>query len=511
MEPNLQPTKEDLFQVLRTSYPEGTDFSLVELAYDYAEEAHRGQERIGGTPYIVHPTAAAITLVKMRLQLPVIAAALLHDVPEDTDRTLDDIQTEFGEDIAGMVAGVTKLGKVQYRGLDRYVENLRKMFYAMAQDVRTIFIKFADRLHNMQTLDVVPEKKRGRIAKEVLEIYAPIANRLGMGFFKGEFEDLAFRYVYPTEYLQVKQVRETNLKLREASLKLTKEKLEQKLAQDGVSLVSIDGRVKRLYSLYKKLKRYDNDINRIYDVVAIRIIVEKIPDCYATLGAVHALWHPLKGRIKDYIAQPKPNGYQSLHTTVFGELGRVLEVQIRTLEMHEAAENGITAHWKYKDVNFSSEQKRNMRWLDELVGIQRELKDKEEFLEHLEDLKLDAFNDRIFVFTPKGDVLDLPEGSTPVDFAYSIHTEIGNKCVAARINDQQVNLDTVLKSGDVCEISIDKNRKTPNADWLRFVHTRQARTKIRDATKRTMAQWVRSTFTSIDRRQKKPTNKKSPR
>ncbi|OGL71409.1 hypothetical protein A3D69_03305 [Candidatus Uhrbacteria bacterium RIFCSPHIGHO2_02_FULL_54_11] len=493
MKPNIEPTKKDLLRTLQKFYPEGTDFSMVELAYDFAEEAHKGQVRIGGAPYIVHPTATAITLAEMKMQIPVLVAALLHDVPEDTNRTLEDIKHEFGDDVAGMVAGVTKLGKVQFRGLDRYVENLRKMFYGMAQDVRTIFIKFADRLHNLRTLDVVPEQKRRRIAREVLEIYAPIANRLGIGQFKGEFEDLAFQYVYPEEYQRTKQLREANLRVRERALKMTEVKLENELRAEGISIVSISGRVKRLYSLYKKLKRYDNNIDRIYDIVAIRIIVPKLTDCYATLGIIHKLWRPLKGRIKDYIAQPKPNGYQSLHTTVFGELDRIIEIQIRTQEMHEATETGITAHWQYKDPTFG-EHKPDMRWLDELLQIQQQLKDKEDFLEHLEDLKLDAFNDRIFVFTPKGDVIDLPEGSTPVDFAYAIHTEVGNKCTSARINDQLVNLDAQLRSGDLCEIVVDKNRKSPNADWVKFVRTRQAKNKIRDASKSTMRGWMRSKF-----------------
>jgi len=375
------------------------------------------------------------------------------------------------------------------------------MFYGMAQDIRTVFIKFADRIHNMETLSVVPEHKRKRLAREVLEIYAPIASRIGMGEFKSLFEDLAFQYIYPEEYQRTKELRERNLSARQHSLDATQKKLEDELKASGITTRSVHGRVKRLYSLYKKLEKYDNNIERIYDIIAIRIVVPKVEDCYAALGVVHKLWRPLKGRIKDYIAQPKPNGYQSLHTTVFGEEEAIMEMQIRTQEMHSLAEYGPAMHWQYKEKDFN--QNRYTQWIEELVTIQQELHSKEDFLEHLEDLRLDAFNDRIFVFTPKGDVIDLPEGSTPIDFAYAIHTEIGNKCTAARINDQQVNLDANLKSGDLCEITVDKNRKSPNSDWLKFVRTRQARNKIRDASRRTMRGWIRITLNKHQRKDSK--------
>ncbi len=487
-----EPTIGLLLSTIKDLYPKGTDATMVELAYEYAKEAHANQKRITGEPYVEHPLAVATKLASIRMEIPVIVAALLHDVPEDTDRTFENIESEFGSDVAGMVAGVTKLGKVQFRGLDRYVENLRKMFYGMAQDIRTIFIKFADRLHNMETLSVVPEHKRQRIAREVMEIYAPVAGRLGMGEFKGLFEDLAFQYISPNAYQQTRHIRETNLRARERSLEQTQKKLVRELETAGINVISIHGRVKRLYSLYKKLEKHNNDIARIYDIVAIRILVPKVEDCYLALGIIHKLWKPLKGRIKDYIAQPKPNGYQSLHTTVFGETGGIVEMQIRTQTMHETAEYGPAMHWHYKEGGL--EQERYTRWIEELVNIQKELHSKEDFLEHMEDLKLDAFNDRIFVFTPKGDVIDLPEGSTPVDFAYAIHTEVGNKCASARINDQLVNLDAQLRSGDLCEIVIDKNRKSPNTDWLKFVRTRQAKSKIRDASKSTMRGWMRSKF-----------------
>jgi GTP pyrophosphokinase len=483
---------ESLLEIIKNTYPKDTDTTMVELAYEYAKNAHEGQTRITGAPYLEHPVSTAIKLAKMRMEIPVVVAGLLHDVPEDTEHTHEEIANQFGEDVAQMVAGVTKLGKLKYRGLERYVENLRKMFYAMAQDIRTIFIKFADRLHNLETLDVVPEHKRKRIAKEVLEIYAPIASRLGMGEFKGLFEDLSFKYLEPVEYRHVKQILDKKMLTQEPNLDIMQEKLKSELKKYDIEPISIHGRVKRLYSLYKKLKKYDGNIDRIYDIVAIRIIVPKLADCYTTLGVIHKLWVPLKGRIKDYIAQPKPNGYQSLHTTVFGEDGIIFELQIRTQEMHEHAEYGPAMHWRYKEKDFT--QQRYIRWIDELVNIQKELKSKEAFLEQLDDLKMDAFNDRIFVFTPKGDVIDLPDGSTPVDFAYAIHSEIGNKCVSARINDQQVNLDTPLKSGDLCEITIDKNRKGPNADWVRFAKTSHARHKISESTKKTTLDWFKFPF-----------------
>lgn len=495
------PSFDLLLETIQERYPSDIDTTMVILAYEYAKEAHGDQTRITGEPYINHPLAAATKLARIGMEIPVIVAALLHDVPEDTDRTLEDIEKQFGDEVAGMVSGVTKLGKVQFRGMDRYVENLRKMFYGMAQDIRTVFIKFADRLHNMETLSAVPEHKRKRIAREVLEIYAPIASRIGMGEFKSLFEDLAFQHIDPEAYERTRALREKNLFARQRSLEATEKKLSEELALRNLTPLALHGRVKRLYSLYKKLKKYENNIDRIYDIVAIRIIVPKVEDCYAVLGIIHQLWKPLKGRIKDYISQPKPNGYQSLHTTVFAEGNTIMEMQIRTKEMHELAEYGPAMHWRYKDKNFN--EQRYTRWINELVTIQKELQSKEDFLEHLEDLRLDAFNDRIFVFTPKGDVIDLPEGSTPVDFAYAIHTEIGNKCISARINDQIVQLDAPLKSGDLCEITIDKNRKTPNADWMKFVRTRHARNKIRDASRKTMRGWMRLTLEKRQRKESK--------
>ncbi|MBI2484857.1 bifunctional (p)ppGpp synthetase/guanosine-3',5'-bis(diphosphate) 3'-pyrophosphohydrolase [Candidatus Uhrbacteria bacterium] len=486
-------TLEGLLGVIAENYPSGTDASLVERAYQFARAAHEGQMRLTGEPYITHPTITATKLAAMKLPLAVVAAGLLHDVPEDTSRTSEEIRAAFGDDIANMVEGVTKLGKVKFRGMDRYVENLRKMFYAMAEDIRTIYIKFADRLHNLETLSAQPIPKRERIAREVLEIYAPIANRLGMGEFKGAFEDLAFQYLEPKKYQTVKALRDKILRAREGVLSRMIDALKKDLLAEDLQFVSAHGRMKHLYSLHQKLERHDNDIARIYDLIAIRVIVKKIPDCYTVLGIVHNRWKPLKGRIKDYVAQPKPNGYQSIHTTIFGDDGMIVEVQVRTEEMHELAEYGPARHWQYKEGSVPI-TKLDTRWINELVKVQKELTGKEEFLEHLEDLKLDAFRDRIFVFTPKGDVIDLAEGSTPIDFAYAIHSEIGNKCVAARVNDQMVQLDAPLKSGDLCEIVIDKNRKGPNPDWMDFVKSRHARTKIKDGSRSTIRQWLKSKF-----------------
>ena len=473
------------FSVLQAKLPEDrytqTDIDLIQRAYDVALQAHEGQLRKTGDPYFVHCFATAEKLADLRLPAEVIAAGIMHDVVEDTDVTLKEIKDAFGNDIAGMIKSVTKLGHVKYRGLDRYVENLRKMFLAMAKDVRVVFIKFADRMHNMETLYVVPEHKRKRIANEVMEIYAPIANRIGMGEYRGLFEDYSFKYLMPKEYNWTKHLLEQRVKKFGPSMNRAMKDVEDELLKHDVVPASIHGRIKFCYSLYKKLQKYNNDINKVYDIVALRVIVDDVSDCYAALGILHSLYTPLAGRIKDYIAQPKPNGYQSLHTTVFSEDGSILEFQIRTTEMHEEAEYGVASHWRYKEnVNVRDMQ---VQWMEELSQIQKELTETD-FMDRLNELKLDMFQDRIFVFSPNGDVFDLPEGSTPVDFAYAIHTDIGNKARSAKVNHQLVNLDTALKSGDMIEIQIDKHRKYPNGDWLKFVKTHHARSKIKDALKR---------------------------
>ncbi|MBU2228782.1 RelA/SpoT family protein [Patescibacteria group bacterium] len=456
------------------------DLDLIRLAYDYAKDAHKGQKRASGEDYIQHPLHTASNLVEMGLDEKIIIAGLLHDVPEETSVSIEDIRKNFGKDIATMVAGITKLGKIKYRGMQRYVENLRKMFLAMAKDVRIILIKFADRMHNLSTLDALPEEKRRRIALETLEIYSPIANRLGMGEIKGVLEDLSFPYVLPEEYQWL--IRETKGRITKETkyLEEVRREIKKILRKENIKFLSIHGRTKYLYSLYKKLLVKDKDFSKIYDLVALRIIVPTISDCYATLGIIHKYWKPLKGRIKDYIATPKPNGYQSLHTTVFCLNGKLVEFQIRTPEMHEFAEYGIAAHWHYsesgKPKSGESITIDSPSWIKDLVTIQKESKDKKRYLE---SIKVDIFQNRIFVFTPKGDVIDLPEASTPVDFAFHIHTDIGNKCIGSRVNDKIASLDTTLKSGDMVEIIIDKNRKKPSTDWLSFAKTHLAQEKIR--------------------------------
>ena len=458
------------------------DLALLKRAYEFAATAHAGQFRLTGDPYVVHELEVAKKLAKLKLPVEIIAAGLLHDISEDTAVTIEDLEREFGADIAGMVSSVTKLKKIKYRGVDRYVENLRKMFIAMAQDVRVIFIKFADRMHNLETLYAQPEAKRIRIAQEVMEIYAPIAGRLGMGDYRGNFEDFAFKYLHPKEYAWTEHLLQERVKKFGPALQRALKNVEFEARKNGISQITIHGRLKHCYSLHRKLVKYKNDISKIYDLVALRIVVPDVPSCYAILGILHGMYNPLPGRIKDYIAQPKPNGYQSLHTTVFDEQGSILEFQIRTETMHEENEFGVAAHWKYKGTD--KHKDRHVKWLSELAQIQKELSTSD-FMQHLNELKLDMFKDRIFVFTPQGDVIDLPEDSTPIDLAYSIHSEIGNKAVQTRVNGEIATLDKPLKSGDMCEIITDKNRTAPNEQWLKSVKTRHAREKIKDALRGT--------------------------
>jgi len=456
------------------------DLDMLKLAYDFACEAHAGQTRVSGAPYIIHPLATARKLAEMRLDMPTIIAGLLHDVPEDTKVTLGDIEKNFGPEVAKLVSGITKLGQLKYRGMERYAENLRKMFVAMSDDIRVILIKFADRLHNLKTLDALLPEKQYRIAKETLEIYAPIADRLSIGKIKGELEDLAFKYVYPEDYKWISTLIPREYKTKEKYLAKVKNEVEKKLKAENIELseISLQGRTKHLYSLYRKLLRpnINRDISKVYDLIALRLIVPTIADCYGVLGVLHGIYRPMPGRIKDYIANPKPNGYQSLHTTVFTNDGEVVEFQIRTPNMHEQAEFGIAAHWNYKETG--GRINKNLKWLDELVNWQKQIKDNDQFLQ---TIKFDIFQNRIFVFTPKGDVIDLPDGATPIDFAYHVHSSLGDKCVGAKVNEQLVSLGQQLKSGDIIEIITDKNRKTPNPDWLEMVKTSMARSKIRTA------------------------------
>lgn len=480
-------TYDELERLVTQTY-KTPDLESLRRAYALALEAHAHKTRLTGAPVISHPVAVAYRLAEMGLHANVVVAGLLHDVVEDSDVTIEHVRQQFGEDIAGLVEAVTKLKhSIRYRGAERYAENMRKMFLAMASDVRVVFMKFADRLHNLETLYGQPKHKQERIARESLEIYAPIAGRLGMSEIKGELEDGSFAYLQPKEYERMKNIMDIKVREKGAYVSRIIDQIEKLLQETSVEDFQVHGRIKRLFSLYKKLNKYQGDLSKIYDLIAVRIIVSDVEECYMTLGLLHQKWRPVPGRIKDYIAQPKPNGYQSLHTTVFTENGEIIEFQIRTLEMHELAEYGVAAHWRYKEG--SRKAVKNTRWMEELAQIQRELQSKKDFMEQLEVMKIDVFHDRIFVFTPQGDVIDLPEGATPVDFAYAIHTEVGNKCTAARVNEVMRNLDTTLLSGDIVEVVTDKNRRGPNPDWLKFAKTRHARSKIRDGTRHTVKGW----------------------
>src|SRR3989338_1649044 len=476
-----------LLTTLKKQFP-GQDLDLVTLAYEYAARAHQGQVRTNGEPYTTHVLACAMNLTTMHVDLATIQAGLLHDVPEETSYTIADIKENFGGEVANLVEGITKLGKLKYRGMDRYVENLRKMFLALSQDVRVILIKFADRIHNLETLEALPPEKRKRIALESLEIFAPLAHRLGMWEVKGRLEDLSFKYVYPEEYAWVATLAATTSPSKEKSLKRVMNELHRELAkQSDIKVYRIEGRAKHLYSLYKKLLRHDRNISQVYDLVAVRIVVETIAECYVVLGLIHQFWKPLRGRIKDYIAQPKPNGYQSLHTTVFVGPGEIIEFQIRTKQMDSEAEYGVAAHWFYAEKGKPKEgarfdpKHRRFSWVNNLTKLNKEIEDTAQFLE---SVKINIFPNHIFVFTPKGDVIDLPENATPVDFAYHIHSDLGNQCTAARINNKLMPLSTALKSGDVVEIIADKKRARPSRDWLAFVKTRTAREHIKQVINR---------------------------
>ncbi len=488
--PPNNPTVDLLLSTIQARRPLA-DTTMVRLAFEFADAAHAGQLRKSGEPYIIHPLCTAITLAEMNMDPTIIIAGLLHDVPEDTAVTIEDVEKNFGSEVAHLVAGVTKLGKIKYRGIERYIENLLKMFVAMAEDIRVVIIKFADRLHNLHTLENLAPKKQYRVALETLEIYAPIANRLGMGEMKGQLEDLSFKYVYPKEYAWVRGLVEERYEKREIFINEVKVLLEEHLKSDGIKFFSVHGRLKRLYSLYQKLLKHDKDIEKVHDLIALRVIVENVGDCYASLGIIHKLWRPLPGRIKDYIAQPKPNGYQSLHTTVFCDNGEIAEFQIRDKQQHINAEYGIAAHWSYDEQN-PSKPERQLKWVRELAAAG----DAMQRLKDLENLKIDIFQNRIFVFTPKGDVIDLPENATPVDFAFAVHTEIGNQCAGSRVNDRIVSLDQPLKSGDVIEIIVDKSKKGPSADWINFVKTTHAKQCIKQYAKRSIADWLKMALPS---------------
>ncbi len=453
------------------------NIKLVEKAYAFAERAHTGQKRMNGDPYFTHVLETAKILCKLGMDTKTIAAGLLHDVLEDTETSEEEIEKEFGKDILFLIKGVTKLGTLKYRGHERHVESLRKFFVAMANDLRVVIIKFADRLHNLRTLQYIREDKRKRIAMESIEVYAPLANRLGMGKLKGDLEDAAFPFAFPKEYKEIEEIIKEKKIHYEKYLSEVSEKLKKELIKNKIKVNEISYRIKHKYSLYRKLLRYDKDIDKIYDVVALRVIVDTIEDCYRVLGLVHAIWNPLPGRIKDYIAVPKPNGYRSIHTTIFTGLGGVAEIQIRTKEMHAEAAYGVAAHFAYKEQGDKKvkQDKSKFKWIEELKELNYFPDDPKKFIDHL---KMDFFNDRIFVFTPKGDVIDMPEDSTPIDFAYSVHSDIGEHTSGAKVNGKMVQLFTKLKNGDIVEI-VTKKDSHPSGKWLEYVKTSIAKKHIK--------------------------------
>ncbi|MGI5911631.1 MAG: RelA/SpoT family protein [Syntrophomonadaceae bacterium] len=461
-----------------SKYDRDADIALIERAYNYAKQAHLGQKRISGEPYIVHPVEVALILTEIELDTSSICAALLHDVVEDTSLTSINIADEFGEEIAVLVDGLTKLTRLDFASReDAQAENLRKMFMAMARDIRVILIKLADRLHNMRTLNYQNERKQKEIAKETLEIFAPLAHRLGVFKFKWELEDLAFSYLNKDIYYEIAKRLKRKRKEREDYVHEIIGQISRGLEQIDIK-ADIAGRPKNIYSIYKKMVKQQKDIDEIYDKIAIRVIVNGIRECYGVLGIIHTMWKPLPGRFKDYIATPKPNMYQSLHSTLLGKGGEPFEVQIRTWEMHRTAEYGIAAHWRYKEGNSPKEKKfdQKLSWLRQILEWQQEVKDTNEFME---SLKIDLFDDTVFVFTPKGAVIELPKGACPVDFAYRVHTEVGHKCTGARVNGRIVPLDFPLANGDIVEIITAKNSIGPSRDWLNFIKTSSAKSRIK--------------------------------
>lgn len=489
--PFLSNGVNSLLEKVKTQSRPDEDLELIKKAYNFAAKAHGTQKRKSGEPYIVHPLATAMRLAEMRLDAKTIAAALLHDVCEDTSCSVDTIKKNFGEEISFLVEGVTKLDKIRYRGTERTAESLRKMFLAIGEDIRIVLLKLTDRLHNMETLKHVAQEKQRRIALETLDIYAPLAYRLGMKDISGKLEDLAFPYVYPKEYEWLMKTTREKYEEWEAYVKKIKPLLAEELTKEKIKFLDIHARAKHYYSLYKKLLKYDMDVGKVTDLVALRVVIPSIEDCYAALGIVHKLWRPLPGKIKDYIALPKPNGYRSLHTTVFGPDDKPIEIQMRTPEMHEEAEYGIAAHWAYSDFkrektdHYSKEKSsfanhKQYSWIQQMREWQKEFEKPDEFLE---SLKIDFFKNRIFVLTPKGDAFDLPEGATPVDFAYHIHSDVGNMAVGAKVNGRMVALRHKLQNGDVVEILTQKNKK-PSSDWLGFIKSAQARKKVSAVLKR---------------------------
>ena len=462
------------------SYLPGVNTKLVEKAFEFAAKWHDGQVRRSGEPYLSHPMNVVYILAQMKADLPTIAAGFLHDVVEDCKVPVEVIKKEFGESVAYIVEGVTKLKQIPGSPgkIYKQAENLRKIILAMSKDLRVILVKLADRLHNMRTLGSMPLHKRQAIARETLEIYTPLAARLGIDWIKVELEDLSFKHLYPEEYERLKIEVEKRVAQAEDFVNEVKSTLQEVLEKNGIN-ARVLGRVKHLYSIYRKLQKYNltiGDLDQIYDIIGFRVIVETVEDCYKTLGIIHALWKPIPGRFKDFISLPKPNGYQSLHTTVIGPKGKKIEIQIRTEEMDKVANEGIAAHFLYKEgTGIDYSKYKQLEWLNKIIELQKELKHPREFLE---SLKLDLFPEEIYVFTPKGDVIVLPAGATPVDFAYAIHTEVGHRCVRAFVNDKFVPIDYQLQTGDVVKIETSPHQK-PSRDWLKFVKTSRARARIK--------------------------------
>ncbi len=478
----MDPLYDKLVEIIRRYRP-SVDLGLVEKAYMVAEKSHEGQKRMSGEPYIIHPLNVAIILAELELDMETIMAGLLHDVVEDTDITLDDVRKEFGDDVALLVDGVTKLKQLTYKTTDKQeiqAENYRKMFLAMAKDIRVIMIKLADRLHNMRTLNYKEGHKQKEKARETLDIYAPIAERLGISKVKVELDDLCLKYLEPEVYYDLSQQIHIKLEEREKYIDAIVAEIAEKLKEMGIENATVYGRPKHFFSIYKKMVNKNKTLDQIYDLVAVRVLVDSVKDCYGTLGVIHEMYLPMPGRFKDYIAMPKTNMYQSLHTTLMGPNGSPFEVQIRTREMHRTAEYGIAAHWKYKEgktgANDTSELEK-MKWLQKILEWQKDLDDNHEFVNALKE-DLNIFQESVYCFSPRGDVINLPAGSTPIDFAYQIHSAVGNKMVGARVNGKIVTLDYELQIGDQVEVMTSQNSKGPSLDWMNIAKTSQAKNKI---------------------------------
>ncbi len=464
----------DLMKRMQENRPHD-DLSIVKKAYDFSLKHHEGQSRASGEPYLVHPLEVALVLAEMKMDPVAIAAGLLHDSVEDTSVTIIDIREEFGEQVAHIVEGVTKISKIEFATREeQQAENIRKMMLAMVDDIRVVLIKLADRLHNMRTLEHLDPERQRKIAEETLEIYAPIAHRLGMGKIRGELEDLGFRFLDPVGYEQVEKAVNARRKQGEAFLEKTQKIINDKLKEAGIQ-ARVESRIKRLFSIHKKLQKQRISVDQVYDLSAMRVITRSLQDCYAVLGIIHNLWRPVPGRIKDFIAMPRPNFYQSLHTSVITEDGTPFEIQIRTEEMHKMAEEGIAAHWKYKDGPVSAQDEQRLAWLRQVVEWQRDVSDPNEFLS---TLKVDLYPEEVYTFTPKGKVVVLPRDATPIDFAYTIHTEVGHTCVGAKVNGRMVPLRHKLHSGDIVEILTQPGHK-PSRDWLGLVKSSRSRNKIK--------------------------------